>query len=185
MQSEQDGGQYLPQVVEHSELVDSSRESVATPNRVVIFGSNLSGAGLLAEEFQQYLIDAGIENPLVELQRDQALINEAFYGRRNPEERITLPRGVIAFSEMRQYDPWDGKGMSIRTYHSRSLEGRTAFDDIKKLCQRHKIPLVKFKEGATADHIEKGLKALSPNEYHSQGRILKIGLLLKKFKELI
>ncbi len=136
-------------------------------NRVVVYGSNTSGAQELATQFQMYLEKTGINSPIVQHERDVALVRETFYGRMTPQDIPSLPRGVIVFPWMRQYDLWTGKGMFIRTFGKEGLEDSLAFERIKELCDQHNVPLIKFEDISTSPTTKEGIRALllqSPNQ---------------------
>ncbi len=128
------------------------------PNRIVVYGSNNSGANTLTKELQRYLQEVGIDHPSVELVRDAALIHQSFYGQKTPEDQVVLPRGVVVFPEMRQY--WEGRGMFIPTYGYEGLTGPFPFDLIKELCTKHGIPFVRFEENTLDGKIQEGLRTL-------------------------
>lgn len=113
------------------------------PNRIVVFGSRLSGAEFFTNDFLKLLKENGIENPSVVLMRDGALIDQAFYGQQIQNDKPSIPKGVVIFPEMRQYE---GKSqMFIATYCDKDIvDGQTPFEKIKNLCEKHSVPYIKM-----------------------------------------
>jgi len=114
-------------------------QSIEVPrsqNRVVIFGSRVSGAEVTVIEFQDYLKERKVDNPDVQLHRDATRITSSFFGSEDPTQ-VSLPRGVIVFPEMRQYV--QGAGMTIPTYDADST-GNSPFGLIRGLCEQFGVP---------------------------------------------
>jgi hypothetical protein len=63
-----------------------SPEVLNTSNRVLVFGSRVSEAFKLAEDFEKYLEEKGIPTPSVEVCRDIQYISDAFY--KKPPENL-------------------------------------------------------------------------------------------------
>ena len=115
-------------------------EQMTRDNRVVVYGSRRSGAIALAAQFEEFLAGHDIQAPVVHAQRDASLIEAAFFGLVGvgpPPSGPTLPRGVLAMPEMRQYTPSDA-GMTIPT----------PYDYIQRLCDQHKVPMVRIDQDA-------------------------------------
>lgn len=123
----------LPAIQEENSRL---KEQITPSNRVVVFGSRLSGALVLADEFKQYLVEYGIPNSLVATCRNVEMIEDAFFDRRPivpdaPPYTPTLPKGVIVFPEMRMIRSV-GLAMTIPT----------PFGYIKDLCDKYGVPVV-------------------------------------------
>lgn len=116
-------------------------EELTLSNRVVVYGSRLSGTFELADKFKEHLKEQGVPNPVVSTCRNVEMINDAFYDIRDPQwETVdtskqipTLPRGVIVFPEMRLIRS-AGPAMTIPT----------PYEYIKGLCDKHGIPIVQI-----------------------------------------
>lgn len=128
--------------------------------RVVVFGTVLNGVRDLACKFQDYLEQNGIINPEVQAFRDVDGIEDAFYGRLlspneikagKPKPSDSLPVGVIALPEMRQYDY---AGMTVET----------PFDFIEALCEKHRVPFVRFDKAPTLEELQVGATAFLPQQ---------------------
>ena len=152
-----------------------STELAVDPNRVVVYGSRLSGALDLARELGRYLEERGVSQPQVVGWRDAGYLRQAFFDEPLPHEVIdgpislpsgkvtdapvrTLPRGVVVFPEMRQYTEMGG--MFLDTYESKDFYGKSTFDHIRELCERHGVPYLRMDYGATQEQLIEGLKAL-------------------------
>ena len=121
-------------------------------NRVVILGSVLSGAHVLATDFKRYLEQKGIKEPEINVVRDAACIEDAILGIKADESKPTLAKGVILLPEMRQYHY--GRGMSLSTYEC----GIDKY--VERLCEKYKIPLVEIRSFTDEDQITEGTKKL-------------------------
>src|SRR3989344_5246078 len=132
-------------------------EGLIDHNRIVVYGSNRSGAGVMAEEFQQFLTEVGIKDSSVVLERDVARMQDSFYGITAPNDPRRIPRGVIVFPEMRQYSI-NGMGMNIGTYTAKGYQDKTPFDYIRSLCEKHDVPIVQF-GNESPEEVREGLKA--------------------------
>lgn len=77
-------------------------------NRIVVYGSRISGIYTLSDELLKYMKKKGIPNPYVEPIRDVANIENAFFyttpeeARKKTNQR--MPRGVILLPEMEYID---------------------------------------------------------------------------------
>jgi len=148
--------------VPSEELAVRGSELVQSPNRVVVFGSHVSGAEDLARQARKGL-DAfnaqqranGLPEVSVESWRDAGHLYDFFYGRTpdNPTAEPTIPRGVIAFPEMRQYDPYNGRGMFIPT----------PVAALQELCDQYGVPLILAERNDQPEPaaIEAGLGAIA------------------------
>jgi hypothetical protein len=146
----------------------SKQETLPTvqPNRVVVFGSRLSGAQELSEMFQKYLETHGIPNPNVHFIRSVENIESGFFDFSLPtndagwgpvynttSKSPTLPRGAILLPDMRWYDEW-GHGMHVETY------GSGIDTDVRKLCAKYGVPLAEIHETFTPQEIEETMTGL-------------------------
>jgi hypothetical protein len=140
----------LPSTREVVAANDRTPEAMAHANRVVVYGSRLSGAFGLAVRLQEFLAENGIENPEVCGERFTGQIENAFYGRNEQGEGDpTIPRGVIALHEMRQQTP-SGTRMFVPTPHG----------SIQELCDRHEVPFVAIAEAPTPEAIGSAVTGL-------------------------
>ncbi|RJQ26531.1 hypothetical protein C4577_03435 [Candidatus Parcubacteria bacterium] len=136
------------------------------PNRVVIYGSRLSGGPLLAKELQDYLEQAGVENPEAIIIRDVDLIARAFYNvppnadfdPKNPPKN-NLPKGVIILPEMRQYH--NGWGMTV-SMDATNLSGKTLKEYITELCDNNGVPNITVEPSTPNDKLPEMIKSLLP-----------------------
>lgn len=130
-------------------LPHASQELAAMPNRIVVFGSNTSGAPVLSRMLQEYMEQNNIAEPVVEMSRNAGYIDDVFFGRspNNPTARL-IPKGVVALPKMRQYGP-HGRGMTIET----------PVDYIQKLCDDNEVPFVRI-EAVDPEGIAQGIGAL-------------------------
>jgi len=112
----------------------------------------------LADGLEQYMREQGINSVNVDVWRNVAKIDLAFFGISDLKEltnmtKINLPKGVILLPEMRQYDP-SNKGMSIDTYE-------TGVDvEVKKLCDGYDVPLIMLRKVPTAEELIEGMRRL-------------------------
>lgn len=170
-----------------SSTTDEMLKDLEKVNRIVVYGSRLSGAFTLAKDFEEYLKDNGVPDAQVHTTRNVAAINDAFFdinhtrqqlseilplepkttkshkllslfGRKsnetnsssmqvpdsdNPEKQTpTLPRGVIVFPEMRQYDLND-HGMNVES----------PIEAIKALCDQYGVPVHQYSNETTDENI--------------------------------
>lgn len=133
----------------------TSHELAVIPDRLVVFGTRAlndslqHGAQNLARYVRAYLEENGIDAEAT-WTSDASHIADTFFGRSraNPDAKPTIPKGVIAFPEMRQYTPHGG--MTIET----------PMDDIQRLCDEHEVPLVRI-ETMDPQAITEGLGALA------------------------
>lgn len=118
---------------------------ITKPDRVVIYGSRTSGAPVVADELQKYLQEKGLNNPSVEVVRNVAVIENAFYdvpiGQNVNSKNIphNIPKGVIVFPQMRQYS--EDMGMSVDT-NAKNLSGMSRREYIQRLCDKNKVPYI-------------------------------------------
>lgn len=115
-------------------------------NRMVVFGAVLTGAYELAEALQKYLEQRGIVNPKVKTYKMFLNIEDGFYGilrsaneikARKPKPEPSLPKGVIAFPQMRDW------GETVKT----------PIDFIQALCEKHGVPFVIFEIPPTLEQL--------------------------------
>lgn len=139
-----DDGQMLPEIAPPGELA-------MDPNCIVVYGSPRSGADEFTLSFERYLHEYGIPNARVDWTRSIDGIHPVFYGASHEDVESdnyvpTIPRGVVVFPEMRQYDPIS----TSSTGHTYSIDepdadgGETIYDLIKRLCEKHDVPLIRF-----------------------------------------
>jgi hypothetical protein len=128
--------------------------------RVLILGTNLSGARNLANDADVILRNQGLQVKVQKI-RDPELIKVAFFGIKpsdlegilqgnNPE--FTLPRLVIAFPEMRAEDD-EGTGMVVTT----------PIDYIQGLCKDYNVPFKYFQSyNVTPEDYRSGIVGMLP-----------------------
>lgn len=132
---------------------------------MVIYGSRISGAPVLAEELQKYLQAKGLNNPLVEIVRDVAAIENAFYDVSVGENIDSikfphnLPEGVVIFPQMRQYS--GGMGMSINS-NTKGRDGMSIIERIQQLCQKNYVPCIIIDDSTTNEELPGKLNPLLP-----------------------
>lgn len=135
-------------------------------NRVVVYGSNLSGAGDLRDGLYALLRERGIPDSSVRLIRNVDLIERGFFGLSldlpdvvHPSgEAHTLPRGVVIFHEMRFYD---SAGMTVSTFEDRFMfDGKTTpFDKIRRLCEQFDVPYITVRRENMPDSLADGINS--------------------------
>lgn len=126
-------------------------QSLSVANRVVVYGTNLSGAKAAATALQACMEQNNIENPLVEHIRFVDSIKPAFFGQppAEPHTPPTLPRGVIIFPDMRVETP----GGSLLTV-------LTPAEAIIQLCTRHDVPYALYNGAPLPEEIMHGANVL-------------------------
>lgn len=124
---------------------EGSTDIESQQNRVVVYGSNISGAADFTVRFQQFLNERGIQNPTVQLVRFTNDIVPSFFGVDYPEQTGHLPRGVVVFPQMR-YETHDGYTMFVPMHGmlGRESDEPTVFDQIKAMCDEHNVPIIRF-----------------------------------------
>lgn len=137
-------------------------------NRVIVFGSYLSGAFDLQAALQEYLERSGIKNPLVQVVRDVALIRAAILdieghhqGNRpshSRESKPTLPRGVIILPEMRQ--DHGGMGMTIPTFDVVGDSEYSPFNLIAMICDENSVPYIALASNFTKSDFDQKIESL-------------------------
>lgn len=146
------------------------------PNRIVVFGSRISGANILSTGLSKYLKEKGIQNPKVHYVRNITNIQPGFFDYWPQDENNdyypdnwtndeftdnpTLPRGVILLPEMRQYH--EMTGMFVPSY--------AVWLDIKKLCDKYEVPLVIIDKDFTPEQIETEIIKLLPYNLTSDNK---------------
>ena len=142
----------------------SPRTELERVNRVVVYGSNLSGAPDVVDGLTELLEQRGIPDASVRQVRNIDLIEDGFFGLPPgrsgtiPPER-TLPRGVVVLPIMRFYD---SAGTDVNTFRSR-IEGAVPFDRIRALCQQFNVPYIIVDRQTTPTSLSDSLtKALGP-----------------------
>jgi len=142
--------------------VTSSKELTAPPYRVIVYGTRMESSGDLASMLQQYFEARGVPNPHVQLVRDEAYIFWHFFGFAQDDQTVDesrLPKGVILFPMMRQYDRM-GAGCSISTTHDLDLHGLSIKDKLTQLCAEYNVPFV-WAEKLTAEDLDEQLNAIT------------------------
>lgn len=116
-------------------------------NRVVVYGTKGGSAPYLTQAIldKAELLEKEIDTFYCS---DSGRFQDAFFNREfDPEGNQinidTLPSGVIVCSEIRQYDPWNGNGMTIEAFVDKDSRGLTFFDTVAQLCDPHGVPIVK------------------------------------------
>lgn len=148
------------------EIQGPSPESQPRRARVLVCGSNLSGAFDLAGLLEQYVRERGLSDVEVQVLRDASIFPRVFYNVGEDEPYTPelysdrVPQAVLILPEMRQYDPRTGWGMTLDTYTSRDFNGNSVFENIKKLCEKHNVPFVNFSKGQTPKDLLAGLDSL-------------------------
>ena len=128
---------------------------LTSQNRVLILGSQIGGAYKIADAFQTYLENKGVESPVVQVLRDAGIIEQAVLYEKEEDKnknKISPPKGIILLPEMRQYH--EGMGMSLNTYKC------GISDYVEDLCEKYNIPLVKIMEYKSPQQIEEGLTTI-------------------------
>jgi hypothetical protein len=100
-------------------------------NRIVVYGTRLTGSLALARELEAFLSEHGIQDPSVDAVRDVGNIQRGFYGLLAENRVPNLPLGVVALQAMRQYDDLSGNSMPVPT----------PFETIQALCERYDVPM--------------------------------------------
>lgn len=162
-------------LIQRSDSEVSSKETLLAvrDNRVVIFGSRLSGASILSSGLNEFLKEKGIPEPKVHYVRNIANIQSGFFDYWPQDENNdyypdnwtndeftdhpTLPRGVILLPEMRQYH--EMTGMFVPSYAVKSR--------IEELCDKHGVPLVVIDTEFSPDQIETAISKLIPQNLTS------------------
>ena len=126
---------------------DSLREKLTgVSNRVLIIGANSAGAYTLKAEFQRFLEEKGIQNPIVQKVGGPEFLEVAFF-------TGGLPRGVILLPWFRWHDSI-GVGNTLSSH-------ATGFDhEVEQLCSANGVPLIKAAHNFSNDDITTGIKQI-------------------------
>lgn len=137
------------------------RQLLPISNRVVVFGSRLSGAFDLAEALDRYLRVRDVPDVSLVVERNIERIISAFYGRGKESIGDTLPKGVVVLPEMRWYP--EGIGMTVNTHRGELYAGikySTVFGYIKSICDENGVPIVDFNNDSTQGELITGVDKL-------------------------
>lgn len=130
-------GRLSDSILVYSDEAYTPPEDLNTSNRVVVYGSRLSGACELAVGFNDYLIERAIPEPTVEVCRDAQYITDAFYDRQpvihestklNPQipaSKRGLANLMIHVKSLLKRSSPDGRGISIPVEPSQDIPAST------------------------------------------------------------
>lgn len=157
-------GELLPVNVVGNYYLDNLPQD---PQRVVIYGANISGAHDFARAFRRHIEEMGITDAQIIHERNVSYWKKQFYGESDEKPGVrTLPRGVVVFDVMRQYDPWSGQGMFIDSFGYEGQKTETFFDHIKQLCEKHGVPYAWLSSSESTETLLQrleGFKKALPN----------------------
>lgn len=123
----------------------------STPKeRLIVFGSRLSGAENFGKAANDYLELHRIDGSMVHWTRNARFIEDVFYGRNSdlPDVNEGTPLAVVVFPEMRFYDDIGGSTID------------TPVEFIRELCEKNGVPIVEFVNINSSQELEQGLGAL-------------------------
>lgn len=126
-------------------VISMESESVERTDRVVIYGAMAGTAPALNRHILDTAKRFDVERD-VDLCTNSGFWKEAFFGLKpalGSDQKPTIPGLVIVSGGIRQYDPWNGNGMTIDSFSELDPKGRTFFDHVSSLCDQWGVPIVK------------------------------------------
>ena len=124
------------------ELQQEERE-----HRILVLGSVTAGSRTFAEQFQKFADDSSVPKVAIDYLSDIAEVERIFLGQKTAEEGWKNPKppiGVVLFPQMRQHDPYSGRGVFINTY------GTGVAEYVRSLCEKFTVPLREIKDSSTS-----------------------------------
>lgn len=116
---------------------------------IAVFGTRIGGAYELADGFEKYIQNQGVDGIDVRVLRDAGLIEQVF------DELGNSLKGVILLPYMRQYSPETGAGMTLESF----TNGISDF--IENLCSEKNIPLLELRGKPSNKQITEKIKQLT------------------------
>lgn len=141
-----------------------SKELTGSTNRIVVYGSGKHGTPDFVDALTSYLESVGVSNSEVEWTPDVALLNQTFFGggKNEAPAGFVPPRGVIVFSQMRQFTPPYGTPMTVDAFEAIDLYGKTFIENVRELCDRYGVPCIALERFPRAGESQEEMRALLP-----------------------